>query len=305
MVGQNQIRKALKQASATGNSTMSRNEALLRQQKPQMFQPLTKEKDVLDVDPPLPDQVWGCFSFVTDKTNKSSIAGFKSRGHFGSREEAQNYANFLRDRNNTYHVFVGQIGYWLPFDPNPENCQDQIYLEQGLNEIMTGYLKKQSADAVKFEERKFEMMTKAIYDGTEEGQEKLEKEEENVESLKFRHDSIVAKVTEYKEQMELIPKRLIELEEQLVTEKAKLDYAIKRKEIEDQIAKENETKLKERLAALSVAPSVTSAESPESVNFLESSKECNVSTIITEIFDGTSTHPSERPPLPSVSMFNL
>ena len=58
-------------------------------------------------------------------------------------EEAAKRAAELQRSDRAFHVFVGQVGYWLPWDPTPDNVQDQQYLEKELNELMKNYKSNQ------------------------------------------------------------------------------------------------------------------------------------------------------------------
>ena len=70
---------------------------------------------------------------------RTSVRGIKVRGVFESLKEAQRKAKILQTRDQTFHVFVGQMGYWLPWDPNPDNIENQEYSEHHLNEIVKKY----------------------------------------------------------------------------------------------------------------------------------------------------------------------
>ena len=41
--------------------------------------------------------------------------------------------------DNTFHVFVGQVGFWLPWDPEPSNISDEEYTESQLNDLVKNY----------------------------------------------------------------------------------------------------------------------------------------------------------------------
>lgn len=80
---------------------------------------------------------------------RTSVRGIKVRGVFESLKEAQRKAKILQTRDPTFHVFVGQMGYWLPWDPNPDNIENQEYSEQHLNEIVKKYKEnKQAKDEI-------------------------------------------------------------------------------------------------------------------------------------------------------------
>jgi hypothetical protein len=83
--------------------------------------------------------------FNDDNEFKTSVRGVKIRGVFESLKEAQRKAKVLQTRDPTFHVFVGQVGYWLPWDPNPDNIENQEYAEQHLNEIVKKYKENRQA----------------------------------------------------------------------------------------------------------------------------------------------------------------
>ena len=76
---------------------------------------------------------------------RTSVRGLKVRGVYESMKEAQRRAKVLQTRDPTFHVFVGQVGYWLPWDPNPDNIENQEYSEQTLNEIVKKYKENKHA----------------------------------------------------------------------------------------------------------------------------------------------------------------
>jgi hypothetical protein len=88
-------------------------------------------------------------SFNEENEFRTSLRGLKVRGVYESMKEAQRRAKVLQTRDPTFHVFVGQVGYWLPWDPNPDNIENQEYTEQTLNEIVKKYKEnKQAKDLV-------------------------------------------------------------------------------------------------------------------------------------------------------------
>lgn len=88
----------------------------------------------------------------------NSIRGIKIRGVYNTQDEANKRAESIQKVDRKFNVFVGQVGYWLPWDPNPNNITDQQYLEKGLNELMQKYnenhVKKDVFYAEQVEERK-------------------------------------------------------------------------------------------------------------------------------------------------------
>jgi len=83
---------------------------------------------------------------------KTSVRGIKVRGVYQNLKEAQYRASALQKRDPNFNVYVGQVGYWLPWDPEPDNIEDQEYAEPELNNLVKKYKENQSAKDVHFRE---------------------------------------------------------------------------------------------------------------------------------------------------------
>jgi hypothetical protein len=70
---------------------------------------------------------------------KTTMRGLKIRGVYDSDKEAKLRSQVLRRKDPTFHVFVGQVGYWLPWDPECESIPEQEYQEGQLNELVKKY----------------------------------------------------------------------------------------------------------------------------------------------------------------------
>ena len=122
----------------------------------------TKNIDYLKEDKPIPGQLWVCISFLSPEGIKNcSVRGLKIRGVFGTRQEADERAKELQEYDPDFHVFVGEMGKWLPWDPDPNDIEDQVYQEKELNDLMKGYKDNLSKAKKVQEERKEEMIKKA------------------------------------------------------------------------------------------------------------------------------------------------
>jgi hypothetical protein len=75
---------------------------------------------------------------------QTSVRALKIRGSYETRKEAEFRAKQLQRRDPKFHVFVGQVGYWLPWDPNPDFIQDQEYLDEKLNTLMKKYMEQRN-----------------------------------------------------------------------------------------------------------------------------------------------------------------
>jgi len=101
-----------------------------------------KEIDHLDEDEPLSNQSWVCVSFLSPEGIKNcNVRGLKIRGVYSRREEANKRAEYLQKIDPDFNVFVGEVGKWLPWDPNPESVEDHVYREKELNTLMQEYKK--------------------------------------------------------------------------------------------------------------------------------------------------------------------
>ena len=197
-----------------------------KETNPENFKPLTQEEDVLDdFRERIPiGQKYGCYSFVSDPNNEHTLKGFLCSGSFSTREDAQKHADTEMKKDNRYNIFVGENGLWCPFDPDPNSCQNAIYQERRLNNMMQDYLKQNEKQKDAFEIRKHELMKKAIYEGTEEGQLKLNEKDESLEAVEYRHKGAEARLIEASFQLEKLPDEIKELKSNIEIMKKKMEY---------------------------------------------------------------------------------
>lgn len=131
---------------------------------------MSQKIDYLTEDKPLTNQKFVCLSFLSPEgISNCKIRGLKVRGVYETYDEATERAKSLRDTDKHFHVFVGEVGKWLPWDPEPDSKQvkDAEYAENELNKLMKAYQKNQQA-AQKFEEtRKSEMLEKSLHENLE------------------------------------------------------------------------------------------------------------------------------------------
>lgn len=78
-------------------------------------------------------------AFVEKFGNATSIRGLKVRGVYDNYKEAEIRSKQLQKTDPNHNVFIGQVGYWLPWDPSADKIVDQQYQEDQLNELMRGY----------------------------------------------------------------------------------------------------------------------------------------------------------------------
>ena len=123
------------------------------------------EIDYLDEDDPITGQKFACLSFLSPEgILNCKIRGLKVRGVYNTREEADARAKYLQSVDPNFNVFVGPVGYWLPWDPDPNDknsVQDQIYKEKQLNKLMKGYKDNLAQSTQVQHQRKQEIIRKA------------------------------------------------------------------------------------------------------------------------------------------------
>jgi hypothetical protein len=99
--------------------------------------------------------------FHEDNQFQTSVQGLKVRGTYATHKEASIRAKKLQKSDPNHNVFVGQVGYWLPWDPNPENIAEQEYADKELNELMKKYNENQEKKKELFETEKSMRIQKA------------------------------------------------------------------------------------------------------------------------------------------------
>jgi len=133
--------------------------------------------DHLDEDDAIQGQEYVCMSFLSPEGIKNcSLRGLKIRGVYATEDEANNRCAELQKVDPNFHVFVGQVGKWLPWDPDPTSQTDQVYREKELNDLMIKYKENLQKAKETEKQRKSDLLTQAISD--EKARRKLEKEQE-------------------------------------------------------------------------------------------------------------------------------
>lgn len=93
---------------------------------------LTKNRSKLDDD------------FFAKNSFRTTIRGLKIRGTYDTYAEAMGRAKTLQRLDPDFNVYVGQVGFWLPWDPDPSRIKDQEYADDQLNQLMKRYKENES-----------------------------------------------------------------------------------------------------------------------------------------------------------------
>lgn len=91
---------------------------------------------------------------------RPTIRGIKVRGTFDTLKEAQVRAEVLKRMGDKFDIFIGQVGCWCPWSPNPNDLENQEYAETQLNTLMKKYKENITNKEAEFGSRKEEKMEK-------------------------------------------------------------------------------------------------------------------------------------------------
>lgn len=116
--------------------------------------------------------------YVKENGLKTNIRGLKVRGVYSSKEEAEAKALKLQKKDSTFHVFVGQVGYWLPFNPIADKIEDEKFINDGLQELMQGYKQNAINKDILYEEDKRDKLKRAAEELAKSKEEERKRNEE-------------------------------------------------------------------------------------------------------------------------------
>jgi hypothetical protein len=121
-----------------------------------------------------------------DKANsfRTSVRGVKVRGTFDTKREADIRAAVLQRQDQLFDVFVGQVGYWCPWDPNPQKIDDIEYMNTDLNKLVKEYKNNEAKKDVFYQEQKSQRQKDSI------STEERIKHQEGLKSMNDFRDSI-------------------------------------------------------------------------------------------------------------------
>ena len=159
----------------------------------------TKYIDQLTEDAPIPSQLWCCISFISPETLKNcNLRAVKVRGVYNNQDEAIKRAEYLQKIDPDFNIFVGEVGKWLGWDPDPNTAEDQVYREKKLQEIMSNYKKNREKAKVMEEERKREMLEESVRNEAAKNLNKVDKKRDKMRRKleQKRLDSQVTKLEE-------------------------------------------------------------------------------------------------------------
>jgi hypothetical protein len=100
--------------------------------------------------------------FQEKYTFQTNTRGLKIRGVFPSQKEAELRSKMLREADPHHDVYVGQVGVWMPWEPDAYRTGRVDYLQKELNDLMNEKIKNEQDAKQHFDERLKESRRKAI-----------------------------------------------------------------------------------------------------------------------------------------------
>jgi hypothetical protein len=85
---------------------------------------------------------------------KTTIRGIKVRGVYATEAEASARAKKLHKSDENFNIYLGAVGKWMAWDPNPNNIKEQEYANDQLNTLMKKYRDNEEARDQFYNEQK-------------------------------------------------------------------------------------------------------------------------------------------------------
>lgn len=92
--------------------------------------------------------------FFSKNEFRTTVRGLKVRGVYDTYNEAAARAKTLQKLDPSFNIYVAQVGFWLPWDPDTHDVQDQEYADDQLNQLMKKYKENEQQRDEFYEEMK-------------------------------------------------------------------------------------------------------------------------------------------------------
>lgn len=96
---------------------------------------------------------------------RTSVRGIKVRGCYETLDEARRRGEALIRDDPKFHVYIGEVGCWCPWSPNPDDIKDEVFAETQLNTLVCEYKQNIESRKAEFAQRRDEMARGAASDG--------------------------------------------------------------------------------------------------------------------------------------------
>jgi hypothetical protein len=163
---------------------------------------------------------------------QTSMRGLKVRGVYDTRQAADARAKKLSTADSSFHVFIGQVGYWLPWDPNADGVQDEVFQNSQLNDMMEKYQENNINRDIFYEEQKREKVKAAREEALKKKREQQEQKtldaiEDIVEGVEEVADGVEKVVEDVEKVVEDLENVVDEVKQEVTKEVHKLDQGMK------------------------------------------------------------------------------
>jgi len=92
--------------------------------------------------------------FFKQNEFRTTIRGIKVRGVFSSEAEASVRAKRLQKADPNFNVYMGAVGKWMAWEPDPNKVADSEYANEQLNTLMKKYRENEENREVFYNEQK-------------------------------------------------------------------------------------------------------------------------------------------------------
>ncbi len=99
--------------------------------------------------------------FFAQNSFRTTVQGLKVRGVYDTYNEAAARAKTLQKLDPSFNIYIGQVGTWLPWDPEPHDINDQEYADDQLNTLMKKYKENEAQRDEYYAETKKDRLTGA------------------------------------------------------------------------------------------------------------------------------------------------
>jgi len=140
----------------------------------------------------------------------------KVRGSRGRYADIVRRAEDLRSVDDNFHVFIGEVGKWLAFNPDASQIEDENFMESELNELVKHYKLNKRKTKLFYDQQKRMKMELAIAEGTPEFQALKAEQEEPIEAVEHRVKSIQDTLDEFQGKIRALEHMKKVTEDQLV-----------------------------------------------------------------------------------------
>lgn len=92
--------------------------------------------------------------FFAQNEFRTTVRGLKVRGVYDTAAEATARAKTLQKLDPAFNIYVAQVGFWLPWDPDTQDVANQEYADDQLNQLMKKYKENEQQRDEFYEEMK-------------------------------------------------------------------------------------------------------------------------------------------------------